>query len=414
MVAVIKTGHSIRSIFNYNENKVSSGAAVCIGEGNYPMDIENLSPDFRLNFLLKQLELNENVKRNSVHISLNFDPSEKDFSSEKLMGIASEYMTKIGFGLQPYLVYQHHDAGHPHIHIISIKVRSDGKRIDMQNIGKNQSETARKQIEKTFGLVAAEGRKQKINFDIKPISVSKASYGKMQSKKAISEVLNYVLASYKYSSLAELNAVLNHYNVLAERGSEDSRIFKSKGLVYQILDPKGNPVGVPIKASDFYNRPTLKFLEEKFSQNKAVKANDGRRIKNLINLAFIKEKPTLKQLINILENEGINTILRTSNSGLIYGITYVDHTTKSVFNGSALGKEYAAKTILERCEMFSQTIKEPDSISQRQSSSGFISASELQKIIDDVLQPEFTGNYIPNPLKGRRKKRKRKGKSDNQ
>lgn len=413
MVAVIRTGHSIRRIFNYNENKVSDGQAKGIGEGNYPMDIDQMSTPFKLNFLLKQVELNENVKRNSVHISLNFDPSETEISEEKLMGIATTYMTKIGFGRQPYLVYQHHDAGHPHIHIISIKVKSDGKRIDMQNIGKNQSETARKEIENIFGLIKAEGRTNKINFQVQPITVLKANYGKMQSKKAISEVLNFVLSSYKYSSLAELNAVLKQYNVLADRGSEDSKIFKSKGLVYRILDQKENPVGVPIKASDFYNRPTLKFLEQKFIENNSAKSNNDKRIKNIINLAFIKNKPTLKQLIKTLEKEGISTVLRTSSSGLIYGITYVDHKTKCVFNGSTLGKDYSAKSIMERCQMASQVIRETGKIQQRSNTSSFISASELQKIIDDVLQPELTGNYIPSQLKGRRKKRKKRGQSDN-
>ena len=153
MVAVINTGRTIRAIFNYNENKVSSGADKCIGEGNYPMDIDKMDTGFKLNMLLKQLELNENVKRNSVHISLNFDPSEKDFSKEKLMEIADTYMHKIGFGNQPYLVYQHQDAGHPHIHIVSIKVKADGRRIDMQNIGRNQSETARKEIENMFNYM---------------------------------------------------------------------------------------------------------------------------------------------------------------------------------------------------------------------------------------------------------------------
>lgn len=421
MVAIIKTGHSIRRTFSYNENKVSNGVAVCIGEGNYPMDVDQMSSSFRLNFLLKQLELNENVTRNSVHISLNFDPSENDLSEIKLMEIAHSYMAKIGFGAQPYLVYQHHDAGHPHIHIVSIKVRPDGKRIDMQNIGKNESATARKQIEKMFDLVVAEGRKEKVNFQLSPISVAKINYGKIQSKKAITEVLSLVLPIYKYSSLAELNAVLREYNVLADRGDKNSRVFKANGLVYRILDHNGKPTGVPIKASDFYKKPTLKFLQEKFIENKTKKAIHTRRIKNLIDLAFLKDKPSFSELRNILKKEGINSVLRTSDKGLIYGITYVDHITKCVYNGSALGKDYSAKAILERCEkpfeqkweMNTQIINS-NIIPTEEHTSGFISNNELQKIIDSVLQPEYARDYIPNQLKRKNKKRKRKGQSNNQ
>ncbi|MCE7070578.1 hypothetical protein LZG74_09710 [Dyadobacter sp. CY327] len=67
-------------------------------------------------------------------------------------------MGKIGFGDQPFLVDQHYDAGHPQIHIVSVKVGHDGSRIETQNIGRNQSERARKEIEQEFHLVKASGK----------------------------------------------------------------------------------------------------------------------------------------------------------------------------------------------------------------------------------------------------------------
>ncbi|MGH2642976.1 MAG: relaxase/mobilization nuclease domain-containing protein, partial [Chitinophagaceae bacterium] len=267
MVAVIKTGHSIHRIFNYNENKVKQGVAECIGAGNYPVDVGKMTGKMRLNRLLKQAALNENVTRNSVHISLNFDASDRYLSKEKLMLIADTYMEKIGFGEQPYLVYQHFDSGHPHIHIISIKVRANGSRIDTQNIGRNQSEKARREMEKSFGLVVADERKKRQSFQLNPVDVRKVQYGRTETKRAITHVLESVLPSYKYTSLAELNAVLKLYNVMAERGSENSRMYKHHGLCYRVLDEQGNPVGVPIKASSFFNKPTLKSLEEKFLSN---------------------------------------------------------------------------------------------------------------------------------------------------
>mgnify|MGYP000980186348 CR=1 FL=1 len=93
-----------------------------------------MTDTMKLNRLLNQAKLNERVTRNSVHISLNFDPKDKGMSRERLMEIAESYMSKIGFGDQPFLVYRHDDAGHPHIHIISVKVSPDGSRIDMQNM----------------------------------------------------------------------------------------------------------------------------------------------------------------------------------------------------------------------------------------------------------------------------------------
>ena len=422
MVAIINTGHSLRSIFNYNENKVSIGVAKCIGEENYPIDIDKLSVSLKLNLLLKQAELNENVKRNSVHISLNFDPSEKELSKEKLIGIAQSYMDKIGFGLQPYLVYQHHDAGHPHIHIVSVKVKPDGKRIDMQNIGRNQSETARKEIEKNFNLIPAGSKKNTIELKPVPVNIRKIQYGASDSKKAIAGILNAIIPSYKYTTIGELNAILNLYNISAEKGKEDSKMFLHKGLMYHILDDKKRPIGVPIKASSFYLKPTLKNLEEKFALNKKARILNLKKIKNTIDLVFLKNsKIALNDLQNILLKEGVSLVYRKNVQGLLYGVTYVDHTTKCVFNGSVLGTSYAAKGIQQRCGINTSDNEASNSLRVKSTAvshstkhtSSISSENALQKIIDTVIQPEDIGNYIPNQLKGRRKKRKRKGQSDN-
>lgn len=435
MVAIIKTGHSIHNIFNYNENKVKQGVAECIGEGNYPVDVNKMSTTMKLNRFLKQTALNDNVKRNSVHISLNFDPSE-NYSKEKLMDIANTYMEKIGFGEQPYLVYQHYDSGHPHIHITSIKVKADGSRIDMHNIGRNQSETARKEIEKSFGLVIAEGRIKNQNLELQPISVGKVRYGRIQSKKAISNVLSQVLSSYKYASLPELNAVLKQYNVLADRGNENSRIFKAKGLVYRILDEDGKPIGAPIKASDFYYKPTLKFLEGKFTSNNTNEASDIRRVKNAIDMAFLRTEISLTELVKILEKDGINTVFRKNAEGLLYGITYVDHTTKCVFNGSTLGKQYSAKAIQERCALINPTkqktvnptsekfeeitFEAPNSeimttlFGDDFRNNKYVGSSTIMgQLAEMLMQSEQTASYLPYELKNKKKKKKRRGQSNN-
>lgn len=430
MVTVIKTGHSIHRILNYNENKIKEGVAVFMGAGNYPIDNANLAINIKLNRMLKQTALNENVTRNSVHISMNFDPSETSLSKEKLMAIAHTYMDKIGFGQQPYLVYQHHDAGHPHLHIVSIKVREDGSRIDTQNIGQNQSEIARKEIEVSFDLVPAERHKRKQDYELTPVATSKVLYGHTPTKRAITNVLDVVLNQYKYTSLPELNAVLQQYNILADRGSENSRVFASKGLLYRILDQNGNKVGVPIKASDFYSKPTLKFLEEKFIQNEQRRKPHKLRVKNTIDLLLLSKKTVrLPELIKRLEKEGIKAVLRQNTDGLLYGITYVDHRTKCVFNGSAVGKQYSAKAIQERCGAESAglnrtTLSTKNSREdQRQwdsqdsilkETSTVLRISDLGQVLDQLLQPEQASDYLPKQLKGKRKKKKRNGQSDNQ
>jgi hypothetical protein len=440
MVAVIKTGSSIHRSFNYNENKVKEGVAQCIAAVNYPKDVSQLTLSNKLNRLLNQAALNENVTRNSVHISLNFDPSEELFP-EQLQQIAQAYMQKIGFGEQPYLVYQHHDAGHPHVHIVTVKVRADGSRIDMQNIGRNQSEKARKEIEHAFGLIRAEDTKQRQAYVLKPVNVQKVLYGRTQTKRAINTVLDAVLKNYRYASLPELNAVLAQYNVMADRGSENSRVYQNKGLVYRILDEKSNKVGVPIKASDFYNKPTLSFLEEQFKENEQARQPYKSRLRNAIDMALQKSpQPAISGLLKALEKEGIHTVLRQNEDGMIYGVTYVDHRTKCVFNGSALGKSYSAKAIQECCKQNTIIGKKPavqfteevqqtlqkvtkelihsnsqksevptPTIAPQSWTADNTKSSSDKGVLDTLLQTEHATDYVPNQFKkrGKRKKKKR-------
>lgn len=419
MVAIIKTGPSIHRTFNYNEQKVKAGIAECILAANYPKDLDSLTLTGKLNRLLNQAALNENVTRNSVHISLNFDPSEKIIPY--ILGeIAQAYMKQIGFADQPYLVYQHHDAGHPHIHIVSIKIRPDGSRIDTQNIGRNQSEKARKLIEQLFNLVKADKRKQNQVHQLKPVNVEKLQYGKRETKQAITNVLDAVLSTYKYTSLPELNAVLKQYNVKADRGNNESRIYQTGGLVYRVIDANGDPIGVPIKASDFYNKPTLKTLETKYQENDLARQPKKARVKNAIDLPLLKgSNLSVQSLVSSLEKQGIQTVLRQNAQGILYGITYVDHQTKCVFNGSDLGKQYSAKAIQERCGLVllagknSLSQQHPEvqqpAPKQNQENGSFRDLSpSASKLIEELTSPSESQDYLPNHLKKTKKKKRKR------
>ena len=143
---------------------------------------------------------------------------------KQFIAIAHEYMTRIGFGEQPYLLYEHLDSGHPHFHIISTRIRPDGSAINMAFIVTARSEPARIAIEQKFGLIKAQGRTQRTVPEINPLYVQRLEYGKIETKKGITDVLDAVLTTYKYTSLIELNAILYQYNVWADPGKPGSRV----------------------------------------------------------------------------------------------------------------------------------------------------------------------------------------------
>lgn len=146
MVTKIISGQSIRGLLNYNENKVSEGLASLVMASRFATDLDKLDFRAKLNRFENLTETNSRVKTNAMHLMLNFDREDK-VGLATMQQIASAYMEKIGFGDQPYLVYLHKDVSHPHLHIVTTNMQSNGKRISIHNIGKTLSETARKELE---------------------------------------------------------------------------------------------------------------------------------------------------------------------------------------------------------------------------------------------------------------------------
>jgi hypothetical protein len=413
MVAKVNSGKNIRGILNYNENKVKERAARCIHENLFGREVEKLTFAAKLKGFENLMNLNRRATTKAVHISLNFHASEK-LSQGLLTDIASTYMERIGFGNQPYLVYQHFDAAHPHIHIVTTNIKRDGQRILLYNIGKNQSEKARKEIERQYNLVQASDRRQDQNEILKPVNIKKLTYGKSETKRSIANVVRFVARGYKYTSFPEFNAVLRQYNIMADRGSEHSRMHANKGLLYRLVDEKGNKVGVPIKASSIYGKPTLAYLEKQFKLNEALRAPHRERLKNCIDDAF-EGKPSTTRLafVQALRNEGIYVLFRQNEEGRIYGITFVDNKAKIVFNGSNIGKAYGAKAITERLTKAESPAPRSEWLSPRcQDTLHTETNTGMDGIIADLTKAEASDHLSPDAAtRRRRKKRRRKGKS---
>ncbi|EHQ24607.1 relaxase/mobilization nuclease domain-containing protein [Mucilaginibacter paludis] len=355
MVGKISIGKSLIGVLNYNENKVKEGHAVCLDAVGYGREANELSFYEKLNRMQRLTALNPKAKTNALHISLNFDPSEKP-NDDLLKTIAASYMDKIGFGDQPYLIYRHTDAGHDHIHIMTTNIKSDGSRIDMHNIGMNRSGPATRELEIEFGLVKAEEKKNQEPFVLKPLTP--INYGKTETKRAISNTVNAVIRTYRFTSLPEYNAALRQFNVVADAGEKGSRMQENKGLLYYITDEKGNKKSVGIKASSIYGKPTISELEKQFVKNEESRKENQKAVKDKIDRVLADPGITTKEeLIKALHRQQLYALLRTNEQGRLYGATFVDNEYKVVFNGSNLGKAYSANALNER-------FKEKESLKQ--------------------------------------------------
>lgn len=401
----------------YNENKVACQQARLILSSGFAADIGKMSLTQKLHRFENLTILNSRVKTNAIHISLNFDEQDK-LNTEQLQQIVMAYMEKIGFGDQPYLVYQHLDAAHKHIHIATTNIKSDGSRIDTHGIGWKVSESARIELEKEFDLIPAKGRKTSNALGIKPAGIEQAVYGKMPTKRAITNIVNAVIRTYSFTSFSEMNAILKQFNVMADRGGENTVMFQKNGLLYSIINEKGEKIGVPIKASTVYGKPTLSNLEKAFK----IGAENRKPLKEPLKASIEKifgEYSSISKATFAAElaRQNIQVVFRQNNQGFIYGITFIDNQNKTVFNGSDLGKAYSAKAIIERLRVQDKLIKpEQKTYLKPPKQTHYLKKNRTDKMDIKVPSPtnylkSLLGNSKPEytPLIPRKKKKRKKG-----
>ncbi len=392
----------MKKTLNYNEKKVQKGTAVCIGANGFLLPVNKMNFYNKQDVFENRNSLNERATTKTLHVSLNFSSSE-NYETGFLMNIAQDYMIRIGFGEQPFLVYQHHDAGHPHIHILATTIRDDGTRINTHNIGRNQSEMTRKILEEKYGLIKAENSLQVNHKAIVPLDLAKIEYGRSEIRRGIANVLHGVLGAYNYINLPQLNAILGQYNVYADRGEEDSYIYSKRGLQYKVLDTDGNKIGAPIKASNLPGSPTLSDLEERFEKNKKLRDPLRGKLKYKLDRALQNSPVSVNELSNLLLKQNIKVVTRQSQDGKIYGITFVDNRDRSVFNGSEIGRQYSITGLKKQ---MTNPLSPNYHKRNQEAVTGFIEFNGLSPLAQ-LINPETDFNPTPYQLKKRKKKKKR-------
>ena len=150
MVAKISHGMSLYGALSYNHDKVAAGTAEILSGSRMISDRLGLpSEDMRLALLSFEnyLPANRNTEKPVLHISLSPAPEDRLTDGQ----LAERYMQKMGYGNQPYIAYKHADTHNTHIHIVSVCVDGQGKKIS-DAYEYRRSMTACRELETDFGL----------------------------------------------------------------------------------------------------------------------------------------------------------------------------------------------------------------------------------------------------------------------
>lgn len=342
MVAKINVGSSLYGALAYNGEKINEGQGRLLAthkifdEGTGRLDIRQAAEDFA-----RHLPEQVRTAKPVVHISLNPHPDDR-LTDTELTAIAEEYLARLGYGDQPYAVFKHEDIDRHHLHIVTLCVDEAGRKIGDSFI-RRRSKNITRALEQQYGLHTAERKRQT---QTEPLRAVDAAAGDV--KRQIGNVLKGISGKYRFQTLGEYRALLSLYRLTVEecRGEVHGREYR--GFVYSAIDDKGGKVGTPLKASRFGKRYGYEAFERwcavSKEQIKERKLGDMTKATAMAALHRTKDRA---EFIGLMKAKGVDVVLRETDTGRIYGATFIDHRTGCVMNGSRMGKELSANALQE-------------------------------------------------------------------
>jgi hypothetical protein len=424
MVADIHIGNNLYGALAYNQEKIDAGLGKILETNRIfvPADGQFSVSDCMRDFE-RAMQPQVTTTRGIIHISLNPHPEDK-LTDDRLSDIGREYMERLGFGGQPYLIFKHEDIDRQHLHIVSTRVRGDGTLIsDKKNYEKSRKITD--DLEKKYGLHPKD-KKQGEAWKFSPVDALRSDL-----KKQVANVVKPLATMYRFQSLGEYRALLSLYNIGVEKVDGNNQGHKYTGLVYSALDADGNRIGKPLKSSLFGKSYGIEALEQTMKtsgeeiKTKGIAANTRALVS-----ASLNGSRTGSEFRADLQGKGINLVLRYGNGGRLFGVTFIDHNSRTVLNGSALGKEFSANALGARFTDFSQGDNRRENMQPVLSSPAKeVLHPSVQSVLDDkqptiikgysgddlsvgsllsVLTPEPDQHDANEPMPKKRKKKKRK------
>ena len=341
MIAKISSTANLGGALGYNFKKVrQEEATVLLANGLYQNQDGKYSMEQVLSDMRQLIPDKCRTKNTLFHCSLNPHPDEK-LSDERLVQIAKEYMEALGYGKQPYIVFKHNDIAREHIHIVSLRVDSKGRKINDKYEGR-RSKKITDALEKKYNLIPSSKVSEKPTTETPKIDATQGNV-----KEQVSNTVRSVLKHYSFCSLGELNAILSRYNLAVEEVKTEYRGKRYDGLVYVPTDDKGNKVSMPIHASDIGRGVGYAAIQNKMQKSKETVKPLIPSVRRKV-LEVMRTSPgTEERLRQRLEEQGLRVVIRKNESGRIYGITFIYDEKGIALNGSRLGKGYAAKKFNE-------------------------------------------------------------------
>ena len=283
---IMKSASSFQAVY-YNENKIKEQKAVLLSAVNFEsngFELGYLTKKDFITYLNQVSNLNDNVKNKQFHAVLS--TKGREHNAEELKMIAHEYLKKMGYSENPYLIYFHQDTDNNHVHIVSTRVNTEGVRID-------DSFERRRSLKYIEAIM------------------NNLSRSEMSGKTIVDEALQF-----RFSTEAQLKLILEQKGYSVQNNeNRDILVLKDKNLIATVDREK---------VVEKLKLPT-----------------DSKRAKQLgAILSKYKNDVDTEGLQKLIKNKfGVELVFhKGEGKEKPYGYTVIDHSTKQVFKGSEVLK----------------------------------------------------------------------------
>lgn len=354
----------IIAAIRYNENKMSGNSDEKTGDKNLE-DIEegrvlatrnvpdgkNLADEIeRLKEkAMKARHSGPKIENITFHMSVNPSDTDKPLSEEQAVQFIDEVMKGIGYGDQPYRIYQHTDIPRKHYHVVSTRVGQDGKKVN-DSFERVKLRQQLKSLSSKYGFEVVLNEKEKEELEKETTNKKTRTTTKKEdatpSKKTFVPPFNRDLEkpitkqfkeitedalTWHFSTFEQLqNIMMRRYNTLIEieNDNHDGRI-KISGLGADskpctvIMDENDIAIGLMKKI-------TAKIEKEKMHNRRDQK----KRLETLLKAAA-KAATSYQEFTKICEKKGVWIVLsKAEGTNEIFGATYIDRATRCAWKAS--------------------------------------------------------------------------------
>ena len=201
-----------------------------------------------------------------------------------------------------------------------------------------RSKQITRELEQKYNLHPAEKKARTERPELK-----KVDYTAGDVKHQIGNTVKAACYGYRFQSFGEYKALLATYNICAEEVKGEVNGKPYQGIVYSATNDNGEKVGSPVKASRIGKSVGYEAVQRRMEKSgEAIKNGKLKERTRKIVADAVRNTHNRKELEQQLKKQGIDVVFRQNDSGRIYGVTFIDHDSRVVLNGSRLGKEYSA------------------------------------------------------------------------